>query len=174
MRTISNRQRRIELIVRLIKNRCISSQEQLIELLAENGCEVSQGTLSRDLRTLNTIKVPTERGLSMYVLPESDSLKDKLLSGSQTPKANFQRGFLSLSISGNMAVIKTRNGYASGLAFDIDSAKSPEILGTIPGADTIFAVLREDVTPSSAREIFSSILHIEETEGITDATDSKG
>lgn len=154
----------MDLIVKLIRNRCISSHEELIRLLEENGSSVSQGTLSRDLRSLKIIKVPTERGLSMYVLPESDSLKDKLLRGSNPPKANFQSGFLSLQISGNMAVIKTRNGYASGLAFDIDTHKIPEILGTIPGSDTIFAVLREGLTPEQAYNIFSAILPLNDAE----------
>lgn len=162
MKRHTDRKKRIDLIVKLIRNRCICSQEELIQLLAENGCTITQGTLSRDLRSLNTVKVPTERGLSMYVLPESDSLKDKLLSGSQHQmKANFQSGFLSLEISGNMAVIKTRNGYASGLAFDIDMHKLPEILGTIPGSDTIFAVLRDDVTPERAHELFAQILPLD-------------
>ncbi|MEG0252606.1 MAG: hypothetical protein RR667_00795, partial [Muribaculaceae bacterium] len=56
--------------------------------------------------------------------------------------------------------IKTRNGYASGLAYDIDMSKMPEILGTIPGADTVFAVLREDVTQDHALKIFSKFLPI--------------
>ncbi len=159
MKKIGNRNKRMQLIIKLIRNRCIYSQEQLIELLAENGCHVTQGTLSRDLRLLNSIKVPTDRGMSMYVLPESDSLKDKLLGGREVPShPDYQSGFLSLSLSGNMAVIKTRNGYASGLAFDIDMHKLPEILGTIPGSDTIFAVLREDVTHERAREIFAQFL----------------
>lgn len=55
-------------------------------------------------------------------------------------------------------MIKTRNGYASGLAYDIDMSGAPEILGTIPGSDTIIAVLREDVDHQQAREVFASIL----------------
>lgn len=102
----------------------------------------------------------------MYVLPESNSLKDKLLSGeSLKMNPNYQSGFVSLQISGNMAVIKTRNGYAAGLAYDLDISKTPEILGTIPGTDTIFAVLREDVTPEKAQEIFSRLLPVHDFDG---------
>lgn len=85
MKKAGNRNKRMQLIIKLIRNRCIYSQEQLIELLAENDCFVTQGTLSRDLRLLNSVKVPTERGMSMYVLPESDSLKDKLLGEAKCP-----------------------------------------------------------------------------------------
>ena len=57
-----------------------------------------------------------------------------------------------------MAIIKTRNGYASGLAYDIDMSKSPEILGTVAGADTVIAVLREDVSRTEAKKLFAKFL----------------
>lgn len=156
---MKNRKQRVELIVELIKNNCISSQEELANMLAEQGYKVTQATLSRDLKMLKTTKVPTDRGTYMYILPDSNSLKDKLLaSGQLNMNANYQSGFVSLHFLGNLAVIKTRNGYAHGLAYDIDMSKAPEILGTIPGTDTIFAVMREDVTHEQARELFARFL----------------
>lgn len=96
---------------------------------------------------LHTTKVPTDRGTYVYVLPDSNSLKDKLLAAGQLDmNTNYQSGFISLVISGNVAVIKTRNGYAPGLAYDIDISNCPDILGTIAGANTIFAVLRDGMT----------------------------
>ena len=101
----------------------------------------------------------------MYVLPDSDSLKDRLLNfGQPLARANYQSGFVSLQFSGHLAVIKTRNGYASGLAYDIDMSNYPEILGTISGTDTILAVLREDVSRARASELFSEILGIDVNE----------
>ena len=145
------------MVVDLIKHQCIGSQEELSALLEKAGFHVTQATLSRDLKMLRTTKVPTNRGGYMYILPDSDSLKDKLLTKGKLPRdANFQSGFISLTFSRNIAVIKTRNGYASGLAYDID------ILGTIPGSDTIFAILREDVTQECAREVFSRILPLDQ------------
>ena len=162
---MKNRRKRIDIILELIKNQCISSQEELAELLAKKGHSVTQATLSRDLKMLKTTKIPTDRGTYMYVLPESNSLKDKLLAGGVSSiKLNYHSGFLSIDISSNIAVIKTRNGYASGLAYEIDLKNSPEILGTIPGADTIFIVLREDVTKERAMELFASILSIDPTQ----------
>ena len=149
-------------MVELIRNQCISSQEELSELLAKEGYVVTQATLSRDLKMLKTTKVPTDRGGYMYILPDSNSLKDKLLAtGQLSMNANYQSGFISLTFSGNIAVIKTRNGYAAGLAYDIDMSKAPEILGTIPGSDTIIAVLREDVTREQAIEVFSRLLPLD-------------
>ena len=160
---MKNRKKRIDVIIDLIKNQCIASQEELAALLQSQGHKVTQATLSRDLKMLRTTKVPTDRGTYMYVLPDSDSLKDRILSTGQTmPHADYQSGFVSIRFSGNIAVIKTRNGYASGLAYDIDMKHCPEILGTIPGSDTIFAVMREDVTRQQSIAIFSTILSLPE------------
>ncbi len=156
---MKNRKRRVELIVDLIKNNCIGSQEELSKMLSDNGYNVTQATLSRDLKLLKTTKVPTDRGTYMYILPDSNTIKDKLLaSGQLNMNSNYQSGFISLEFSGNIAVIKTRNGYASGLAYDIDMSRAPEILGTIAGTDTIFAVMREGLAHEQAREIFSRFL----------------
>ena len=135
---MKNRKERIDLMVDLIRNHCISSQEELASRLAEQGYNVTQATLSRDLKMLKTTKVPTDR----------DTF--------------FQSGFISLRISGNIAVIKTRNGYAAGLAYDIDMSKAPEILGTIPGSDTIFAVLDENLTHEEAMEVFGRLLPLDQ------------
>lgn len=108
---------------------------------------------------LKTTKVPTDRGTYVYTLPDSNTLKDKLLArGRMDLNTNYQSGFISLDFSGNIAVIKTRNGYAAGLAYDIDMIDFKEILGTIPGSDTIFAILREGVTHEDARKVLSQIL----------------
>ena len=76
---MKNRKQRIELMVKLIRNKCIGSQDELAALLAEHGYTVTQATLSRDLKMLKTTKVPTDRGTYVYTLPDSNTLKDKLL-----------------------------------------------------------------------------------------------
>lgn len=156
---MKNRKQRIELMVKLIRNKCIGSQDELAALLAEHGYSVTQATLSRDLKMLKTTKVPTDRGTYVYTLSDSNTLKDKLLArGRMDINTNYQSGFISLEFSGNIAVIKTRNGYAAGLAYDIDMHDFYEILGTIPGSDTIFAILREGVSHEDARKVLSQIL----------------
>lgn len=159
---MKNRKKRIDLIIELIRNQCIGSQEELAAALAKKGHPVTQATLSRDLKMLKTTKVPTDRGTYMYMLPDSDSLKDKIISTGKVPAhANYQSGFLSIKFSENIAVIKTRNGYASGLAYDIDMNMNPDILGTIPGSDTIIAVLREGLSRQDAISLFSNILSVD-------------
>jgi len=160
---MKNRKRRVELIVDLIKNNCIGSQEELSRRLSESGYNVTQATLSRDLKMLKTTKVPTDRGTYMYILPDSNTIKDKLLaSGQMAMSSAYQLGFISISFSGNMAVIKTRNGYAAGMAYDIDISNPPEILGTIAGTDTVFAVMKEGLSHNEMRDVFSRLLPLDE------------
>lgn len=160
---MKNRKRRVELIVDLIKNNCIGSQEELSRRLADNGYNVTQATLSRDLKMLKTTKVPTDRGTYMYILPDSNTIKDKLLaSGQMAMSSAYQLGFISISFSGNMAVIKTRNGYAAGLAYDLDISNPPELLGTIAGTDTVFAVMKDGMSHDEMREVFARLLPLDE------------
>lgn len=161
---MKNRKERIELMVKLIRNKCIGCQDELATLLEGHGFKVTQATLSRDLKMLKTTKVPTDRGTYVYTLPDSNTLKDKLLArGHMDLNTNYQSGFISLEFSRNIAVIKTRNGYAAGLAYDIDMHEFPEILGTIPGSDTIIAILREDVSHEEARAALSRILPLQQS-----------
>ncbi len=163
---MKNKRTRLQLIVELIKKNCIGSQDELARLLAARGHVVTQATLSRDLKILKTTKVATDMGNYMYIIPDGNNLQDNILMQSQsTAPVSHSIGFVSLNFSGNCAIIKTRNGYASGLAYDIDMSHTPEILGTISGADTIFAMLREDVTRQQARQIFARFIPIEIEEG---------
>lgn len=158
---MKNRKKRIEVIVDIINRQRVGSQEELSNLLKNEGFDVTQATLSRDLKMLKTTKVPTDKGTYMYMMPDSNLLKDKLLATGQTDLTNNnQSGFVSLKFSNNIAVIKTRNGYASGIAYDIDISNVEEIIGTIPGTDTIIAVLAEGVTHDQAREVLSRFLPI--------------
>ena len=155
-----NKKTRLQLIVKLIKNNCVGSQDELAHLLATNGYVVTQATLSRDLKTLKATKVATDMGSYMYIIPDGNDLQDSMLSKgmSYSSYSVHANSFVSLQFSGHTAVIKTRNGYASGLAYDIDMSKTPEILGTIAGADTVFAVMREDLSREEAKKIFAKFL----------------
>ena len=157
-----NKKTRLQLIVELIKNHCIGSQDELSRLLAAKGYIVTQATLSRDLKMLKTTKVATDMGNYMYIIPDSNNIQDKMLSkGQAIMHSGQQAGFVSIKFSGHIAVIKTRNGYASGLAYDIDMSNPAEVLGTIAGADTVFAVMREDITHEKAMAVFSRFLPLD-------------
>ena len=157
---MKNKKSRLQQIVELINNNCIGSQEELSKMLATKGFMVTQATLSRDHKMLRSTKVATDTGGYMYIIPDSNNIQDKLLQSGQMIQKNHSASFVSINFSHNIAVIKTRNGYASGLAYDIDMSKTPEILGTIAGADTVFAILREDVTHEQALQVFAKFLPI--------------
>ena len=157
---MKNKKSRLQQIVELINNNCIGSQEELSKMLSTKGFMVTQATLSRDLKMLRITKVATDTGEYMYIIPDSNNIQDKLLQSGQMIQKNHSASFVSINFSHNIAVIKTRNGYASGLAYDIDMSKTPEILGTIAGADTVFAILREDVTHEQALQVFAKFLPI--------------
>ena len=111
---------------------------------------------------LKVSKIPTERGTYMYILPEGEHLTEQLISkGEMSITSDARNGVVSIAFSNNIVVIKTRNGHAPGLAYDIDLSKSPEILGTIPGSNTVFAVLREDVTRQQAIDLFKQLLGLD-------------
>ena len=153
---MKNKRARLQLIRDIIRRNVVGSQEELARYLALEKVFVTQATLSRDLETLKTSKIATDGGGYMYIIPDANDLHDTMLKSGNAPLSGSSKvGFVSLDFSGNIAVIKTRNGYASGLAYDIDIAQTPEIIGTIAGANTVFAVLREGVTQEQATEVFS-------------------
>ena len=139
---MKNRKQRIELMVKLIRNKCIGSQDELAALLAEHGYTVTQATLSRDLKLLKVVKVCTAEGSYRYVLPASP-LYRRVSDRHLTLSAMHGAGALSVKFSGNLAVIHTLPGHASHIAYDIDNRHFGEILGTLAGDDTIILVMAE-------------------------------
>lgn len=135
---------RLSAIRQLIKNNKIQNQDELLDLLQKEGFEVTQATLSRDLRFLQVVKIPGEKGNYIYAFNSDSSSAE--LETSQIYIQDFLRGYLSVEISGNMVVIKTFQGHANTVCNAIDNLNIPEILGTVAGDNTMFAVLREGVT----------------------------
>ena len=131
---------RLKIIRKLIKTYRIESQEALLGYLTREGLEVTQATLSRDLKLL---KVSDGHNGYVYTLPGEEDRQESELSLAQ----DFMRGYISIECSGNIAVIKTYSGYADVVAQSIDSMGMDEVLGTIAGGDNcVFACLREGVT----------------------------
>jgi transcriptional regulator of arginine metabolism len=136
--------RRLEAIKMIISSKELGSQEEVLQELKKEGFELTQATLSRDFKQLKVAKAASMNGQYVYVLPNETMYKrvHKPLSAlemMQTP------GFQSINFSGNIAIIKTRPGYASSIAYNIDNSNVKEILGTIAGDDTILMVLKEGV-----------------------------
>lgn len=133
---------RLETLKMLISSQELSSQEQLLQALHKEGFQITQATLSRDLKLLKVAKAASSSGKYAYVLP-NDTLYKRVPHPSSVAKMMVSTGFQSVHFSGNMVVIKTRPGYASSIAYNIDNSDIPQILGTIAGDDTIFLVKKK-------------------------------
>ncbi len=131
------KKQRHEEIVRLINKYDIETQDELAVYLKEAGFEVTQATVSRDIRELNLSKISTGSGRQKYiVLPADDTkLGDKY-------KRVLKDGFVSMNKAQNILVIKTVQGMAMAVAAAVDAMKFPEIVGCIAGDDTIMAAIR--------------------------------
>lgn len=133
---------RLETLRMIISSQEMGNQEELLAALREEGFVVTQATLSRDLKQLKVAKAATMRGNYVYVLPNVTMYK-RVSTPAQVKEMMQVPGFLSIHFSGNMGVIKTRPGYASSIAYNIDASHIGCILGTIAGDDTIFIVVAE-------------------------------
>lgn len=127
--------------------------------LNARGYKVTQATLSRDLKILRTTKVPTETGGYRYMITDPAMLGDLHVHEADDAGARMlPSSAQSLTVSGNIAVLKTRAGYAGGLAYDIDMINTPLILGTIAGADTVFVAIAQGADMKALYEVFAGIL----------------
>ena len=140
---------RLEALRMIISSQELGSQDELLDALKKEGFQLTQATLSRDLKQLKVAKAASMRGNYVYVLPNDTMYVREMM---QVP------GFLSIHFSGNMGVIKTRPGYASSIAYNIDNSHINEILGTIAGDDTIFIVIKQGVTTEEVIEALSEVV----------------
>ena len=135
--SMSTKKERLDAICRIIQAEKIGNQEELLKQLENSGFQVTQATLSRDIKQLKVVKVHDENGNYVYRLPDYPALKQPVKEQTQHhPNIEF---------SGNLAVVKTRPGYAMGIASDIDTHAPHEILATIAGDDTILIIPRDGV-----------------------------
>ena len=141
---MKDRSQRIELIKKIISEEVISSQDELQIRLQERGCDVTQATLSRDLRSMQVMKVSDAKSGYIYRLIENKVVEQKVAS--EVSRLDFiAEGVVSIEFSGNLLVIKTLPGYANSVAILIDKANPVEIIGTVAGDDTILTIMREGV-----------------------------
>ena len=147
------KKKRHSMILKLIDMYAIGTQEEMLEKLEENGFSSTQATVSRDIKELRLVKQMDKNGVYRYV--EGKSETDEYLSKFTTI---FSHSVVSSDYAGNMVVIKTRPGYASSIAYNIDNSDIPQILGTIAGDDTIFLVKKKGTTEEEIIDILSEVI----------------
>ena len=141
---------RLEALRLIISSQQLGSQDELLNALQKEGFKLTQATLSRDLKQLKVAKAAT-------MLP-NDTMYKRISTPSNIKEMMQVPGFISINFSGNIGVIKTRPGYASAIAWNIDSSDIPEIIGTIAGDDTIFIVIKEGIKHQEVIEALNDII----------------
>ena len=138
---MNQKTQRLATIRKIIRSELVGSQEELIARLTESGINITQSTLSRDLKFMNVAKVPHKNKGYIYVLPNSVQHEVNVSS-------NISDNITSLTFSGNLGVLKTKSGYASAISVPIDNLNCPYILSTIAGDNTVLIIMREDASRS--------------------------
>jgi transcriptional regulator of arginine metabolism len=146
---MKERQNRLKVIKNIIKNNRIESQDELQAKLLEQGFEVTQATLSRDLKLLKVAKVSDGKVGYMYAVSDEETTSES----EQIYVQDFLRGYVSIGYSKNIVVIKTFSGHANTVCNAIDNLNFEEILGTVAGDNCMFACLKEDVSAKEFIEI---------------------
>lgn len=134
-------------ILSLIKDVEIDTQEMLQKLLSEIGYDVTQATISRDIKELGLVKIPASNGGNRYSLPDNRALKPEY-------SAILANAVVSTDFAINTAVLKCHTGMAQAACAAIDSMEFEKVVGTIAGDDTIFVLLK---TERDAREFNTKI-----------------
>lgn len=141
-------------IVQILEKSAVSSQQQLVEILAAAGVEATQATVSRDLEEIGAVKVRAAGGESVYAVP--DLPKDRV-----APEEHLRRVLgdwvVEVASSANLVVVRTPPGSAHVVASALDRAGLPEILGTVAGDDTIIVVAVEEVGGPGLAERLSAL-----------------
>ncbi len=146
-------------IVTILSSSSVRSQTELAAMLASEGIEVTQATLSRDLEELGAVKLrAADGGVGVYVVPEDGSPVRGVSGGTDRLSRMLSDLLTSTDASGNLAVLRTPPGAAQYLASAIDRAALPHVVGTIAGDDTIFVVARE---PMTGAELAASIENLQ-------------
>ena len=144
-----NRQKKI---LEIINRHTVETQDDLISrLLLEEGIEVTQATISRDIRELQLSKVLTGKGTYRYVAPKREDV-----TGGMKFNAALVESITSVEYAPNIVVIKTFPGLANAVASGIDGLKLADVLGCVAGDDTILVATRTEI----AAKLFSERIHI--------------
>jgi transcriptional regulator of arginine metabolism len=130
------KKKRHELILNFIKNNNISRQEQILQMLVEHGYNVTQATISRDIKELKIIKEHFGKNDIRYAVSEKIGNDDNY-------KMIFTRSAISADAAMNIIVVKCYSGTANAACIALDSMNLPGLVGTIAGDDTIFVACKD-------------------------------
>jgi transcriptional regulator of arginine metabolism len=145
---------RQRLIAELVENEFISTQAEIAEHLAKRGIKVTQATISRDVNELRLVRLPAGNGQHRYRSTPLTAQEDVVGELSQ----RFRLFVRDLDRGGNILVIRTDEGHASGIAFVLDKLDREEIVGTLAGQNTILVIARSEERAVRLLEEFEALL----------------
>lgn len=131
-------------IIKIVKSMPVHTHEELIEILKNDGFKVTQATVSRDIKELGLIKVPSSDGTSVYSVPET--AKENTAARVEMVSESIKQVMAAM----HTIVINTYPGMASAVAAALDSSLKEDILGSIAGDDTVLVVTH---SPENALEL---------------------
>lgn len=137
------KEERQDTIAKILSTEIIESQEEMLRMLIARGYELTQATLSRDFKELKIAKTPDASGRYYYQMPRITLPQQKPIRHGITSSFTRQ-GIINIDFSDQFAVIKTPEGYANGIARDIDINNIHGVMGTIAGNDTVLVIFREN------------------------------
>lgn len=129
------------ILLEIIEQEAVETQEQLLRLLAERGVKCTQATVSRDIKQLHLVKEPTGQGRYRYAV----SVQKTKLNFADKLRTIFRESVISVEAAQNIVVLKTIEGMAQGAAFALDNMGDTDIVGTLAGDDTIFLVFHDNI-----------------------------
>jgi transcriptional regulator of arginine metabolism len=147
------KKKRHEQILKLIENYSISTQDELLKRLRENGFEATQATVSRDIKELRLVKTMGSNSTYRYTVgkTETDEMLEKFYS-------IFANSVISADYAGNTIVIRCYTGMAQAACAAFDSMKWDGLVGTLAGDDTIFALCRTEGYASQMKDAIQRLL----------------
>ncbi len=146
--------RRHAKILELIKEHDIETQDELLNYLRDSGFDVTQATISRDIKELRLVKALSRTGKYKYSTGSDSSadMSSKFLS-------LFSDSVLSVEASQNLVVIKCFSGMAQAVCAAMDAAQAQSFVGTLAGEDTILIICKSDASALETQEEFRKLIH---------------
>ncbi len=147
------KRKRHSLILKLIEENPIATQEELLEYLCNHNFDVTQATVSRDIKELRLIKITDENGRYRYSIP-----KEKTSDISSKFLMLFSSAVTSVDSAMNIVCLNCHSGMAQGACSALDSMDYSEIVGTVAGDDTIFVLCRTEENARELTEKFKALI----------------
>lgn len=149
------KKKRHELILKLVQSFEITTQEELMQLLNQHGFQVTQATVSRDIKELQLVKTPAKNGPTKYTVSSTtaqDGKEDKVYN-------LFSQSVVTVDFAGNICVIKCYSGTANAAGAAVDAMHLSEVVGSLAGDDTLFVLCRDTQSAQAFKERIEIMLN---------------